>query len=185
MARSVDADRDDLPGVFSSLYELMRRSTSAECGLAAKSRASATLNAFQHSVLQTYWYKSLGFHSSRSFNDKWSETSRYDITNSDSGTSGTISLWHSRSWSSVVLGNMWRSGSSSLNSVSGIRVLKNYLYCKLERRRCCRCHNAISAPRPLGECECPRNCPIVEKRKCKVTAKTLIVLFASYLRQNC
>ena len=56
MARSVDADRDDLPGDLSSLYELMRRSTSAECGLAAKSRASATLNALQHSVLQTYWY---------------------------------------------------------------------------------------------------------------------------------
>jgi len=92
MARSVDADRDDLPGDLSSLYELMRRSTSAECGLAAKSRASATLNAFQHSVLQTYWYKSLGFNSSRSFDDKWSETSRYDITKSDSGTSGTISL---------------------------------------------------------------------------------------------
>ena len=54
MARSVDADRDDLPGDLSSLYELMRRSTSAECGLAAKSRASATINAFQHSVLQTY-----------------------------------------------------------------------------------------------------------------------------------
>jgi len=53
--------------VTCSLYELMRRSTSAECGLAAKSRASATLNAFQHSVLQTYWYKSLGFNSSRSF----------------------------------------------------------------------------------------------------------------------
>jgi hypothetical protein len=86
MARSVDADRDDLPGDLSSLYELMRRSTSAECGLAAKSRASATLNAFQHSFLQTYWYKSLGFNS---FDGKWSETSRYDITKSDSGTSGT------------------------------------------------------------------------------------------------
>jgi hypothetical protein len=59
MARNVDADRDDLPGDLTSLYELTRRSTSAECGLAAKSRASATLNAFQHSVLQTYWYKSL------------------------------------------------------------------------------------------------------------------------------
>jgi hypothetical protein len=48
MARSVDADRDYLPGDLSSLYELMRRSTSAECGLAAKSRASAKLNAFHY-----------------------------------------------------------------------------------------------------------------------------------------
>ena len=42
MARSVDADRDDLPGDLSSLYELMRRSKSAE--ITAKTRLFCLLD---------------------------------------------------------------------------------------------------------------------------------------------
>ena len=42
MARSFDADRDDLPGDLSSLYELMRRSKSAE--ITAKTRLFCLLD---------------------------------------------------------------------------------------------------------------------------------------------
>ena len=119
--------RDDLSGVFSWLYELMRRSTSAECGFAASNLANTVANDCQHSTLRARIELniSLGFISINSFKEKLSDTLRYDATKSHSGKSGTMSPWQALNLSLVVVGRMCLNASSSLNSSSGILCVKN------------------------------------------------------------
>jgi len=106
VADSVFADKADLSEVLSWLYELINRSTSAECGFAASSRAKATVSVCEQSVLQVdHLITSRGLVSLDAFPGKCPQTSLYDDANSLSDMSDISALWHSRNWLSVVLAN--------------------------------------------------------------------------------
>ena len=97
VADSVFADKADLSEVLSWLYELINRSTSAECGFAASSRAKATVSVCEQSVLQVdHLITSRGLVSLDAFPGKCPQTSLYDDANSLSDMSGISALWHSR-----------------------------------------------------------------------------------------